>query len=663
MGRIIIAGIGPGSKEDIMELFTYFFTHLCTIFLHDPAFLTINRANYPIYFVYLQPELSTCMIKTGDMKRFFLCIAMIICQLLLTAEAQAINYKEKDTTAARLSIEFRRLYIDGDEEKLNAKAQELLDHINKQPEFDHHLYYSTLIDVVSFDMNKGHYYRAMQKARKLVAEMKERQHTEDYYNASYLMAIIYWYRNNIPIASKYFDQAIKEVPKENKIDLATIYTDYANMLTDEDPQKAMAMVNRALEQSGTNSYRLTYALTMKGVIAFAQRDGATVLDCYRQYLELKEQNKPDQICDMYESHLRLAAMTVNGHAKEAMTESERDLDETDRYAIQLSICDYIGDKAKAYEILKKLTKEEEKLNNLIMEDDINEMNSDLQVVEAKREMGRHWIIFLVVMFILSVITIGCLLVIVINRRRSLRRMRQHNAELTKAKNQAQESDRMKSFFIRHVSHEIRTPLNIITGFTQVLNSPNYKPSEDDRKDMMQRISENTEQITQMVNELLEMADMESMTVIERTDETTASALCQEAIAESNIEPTEQVDFILQNEVPDTRLLKTSSTSVVKILKNLLQNAVKFTNEGHITLKVSINEQKGWISFAVIDTGIGVPEEARERIFERFEKVDSFKEGIGLGLSVSRSLARRMGGDVTLADSGSQGSTFLLTIPL
>ena len=597
------------------------------------------------------------------MKRFILYIAIMICQTILTVDVQAINYKEKDTTAARLSIEFRRLYIDGDEAKLYAKAQELFDHIKKQPEFDHHLYYSTLIDVVSFDMNNGHYYRAMQKARKLVAEMKEKQHTEEYYNASYLMAIIYWYRNNIPIASKYFDQAIKEVPKENKIDLASIYTDYANMMTDEDPKKAMDLVNHALEQSGSNSYRLTYALTMKGVIAFAQRDGATVLDCYHRYLDLKKQNTPDQICDMYEKHLALAVETVNGHAKEAMKESEKDLDNTDRYAIQLSICDYIGDKAKAYEILKKLTKEEEMLNNLIMEDDINEMNSDLQVVEAKREMSRNWIIFLVVMFILSVVIIVCLSVIVINRRRSLQRMRQHNEELTIAKNRAQESDQMKSIFIRHVSHEIRTPLNIITGFTQVLNTPGYEPSEEDRKDMMQRISENTEQITQIVNELLDMADTESMTVIERTDETTAGNLCQKAIAESNITPTETVDFRLQNEVPDTRLIKTSTASVVKILNNLLQNAVKFTNEGHITLKVTLDEPKEQMMFAVIDTGIGVPEEARERIFERFEKVDSFKEGIGLGLCVSRSLARRMGGDVTLADSSSQGSTFLLTIPL
>ena len=79
------------------------------------------------------------------MKRFILYLAIMICQLILTEEAQAINYKEKDTTAARLSIEFRRLYIDGDEAKLYAKAQELFDYIKTQPKFDHHLYYSTLL--------------------------------------------------------------------------------------------------------------------------------------------------------------------------------------------------------------------------------------------------------------------------------------------------------------------------------------------------------------------------------------------------------------------------------------------------------------------------------------------------------------------------------------
>ena len=354
--------------------------------------------------------------------RRYLTIALLLLLGVMTAAAEQL--KGRDTTSHRLSTEFRRYYIDGDEAKLYGKANELIDYLKRQPEFDHHLYYMTLIDLVSFDMNKGHYYRAMKKARELMAEMKENRHTEEYYNGSYLMAIIYWYRNNIPLSSKFFEQAIQEIDKKNSIDLATIYTDYANMLTDENPEKAALLADKALEASGNNSYRLTYALTMKGILAFNRRDGATVLDCQRRYQELKQKNQPDQICDMYESHLELAAMAVNGRAREAMRLSEQELDESDRYAIQLGICDYVGDKATAYEILRKTMKLQENQNNLIMEDDINEMNSDLQVVEAQREAERSWFIFLMVMIALAVVIIICLVVIVVNRRRSLHQLRQ-----------------------------------------------------------------------------------------------------------------------------------------------------------------------------------------------------------------------------------------------
>ena len=352
----------------------------------------------------------------------------LITALCLLAASLSASAKEasggRDSISRQLSIEFRRYYIDGDEEKLYGKANELTEYLRRQPEFDHHLYYMTLIDVVSFDMNKGHYYRAMKKARELMAEMKENKHIEEYYNGSYMMAIIYWYRNNLPLASKFFEQAIREVNGENRIDLASIYTDYGNMLTDEDPDKAAQLIEQALKVSGNNSYRLTYALTMKGIVALKRRDGATVLDCYRRYQELKQSHKPEDICDMYESHLELAAMTVNGRHKEALVKAEEELDESDRYAIQLDIYDYIGDKATAYGVLRKLMKAQENQNNMMMEDDINEMASDLQVIKAKRETARSMVVFLTVLIILAAIIIVCMVVLVISRRRSLQQLRQ-----------------------------------------------------------------------------------------------------------------------------------------------------------------------------------------------------------------------------------------------
>ena len=360
------------------------------------------------------------MLSGGIINPFILLLSLIL--LSTTARADEQQLKERDSTAYRMSTEFRRYYIDGDEAGLYEKAEELLDYVRRQPEFNDHLYYSTLIDVVSFDMNNGHYYRAMRKAKAVMAEMKENRHTQEYYNGSYMMAVIYWYRNNIPIASKFFDQALREVPPGNPSVLSTIYTDYANMLTDENPLRAMELVDSALVLSGENSYRQTYALSMKGILAFNRREGGMTLDCYRQYLDLKNSHKPEDICDIYEHHLALAAMTVNGRAEEALREAE-ELDSTDCHAIQLGICDYIGDKVRGYDILRKIMREQEDQNNLIMEDDINEMNSDLQVLEAKREMERWWMVFLIVLVIFAVIIIGCLVVITINRRRSLRKLR------------------------------------------------------------------------------------------------------------------------------------------------------------------------------------------------------------------------------------------------
>ena len=359
--------------------------------------------------------------KEVYMKRIVKCLILLLPFVLLGTTAWAYDKKLNDTIALRLSKEFRRYYIDGDEEKLYDKANEISKYIKSQPDGNLQLYYSTLIDVVSFDMNNGHYYRAMRKAKEVMEEMKKNRHTEEYHNGSYMMAVIYWYRNNLPLASKFFEQALNEVPPGNPSVLSTIYTDYANMLTDENPQLAMKLVDKALANS-ENSYRRTYALSMKGILALNTRDGATVLDCYRQYLDLKSSQEPDQICDIYEPHLTLAAMTVNGRAEEAMREAE-ELDSSDCHAIQLGICDYIGDKVRGYDILKKIMHEQEEQNNLIMEDDINEMNSDLQVVEANREMARWWMAFLIVLVVLAVIIITSLVVIVINRRNSLRKLR------------------------------------------------------------------------------------------------------------------------------------------------------------------------------------------------------------------------------------------------
>lgn len=589
-------------------------------------------------------------------KIILLTITLIATPLTTKAEKQNTS----DSTAHQMLLEFRKAYIDGDEEIFYDRGNKLIEHLKSQKKFDHQLYYMTLIDFVSFDMNNNHFYRAMRKAKDMVAEMKANRHTEEYYNGSYLMGIIYWYRNNIPLASRFFDQAISEIPKDRRGNLATIYTDYANMITDDNPKKARQLLEKAIEASDNNPYKLTYAITMKAIAALICRDAKTVTDCYNKYVEMKNQNKADDICNMYESHLELAEMTVNGKAEEAFNMCDSLLDGTDRYAIKLAICDYIDDKARAYDIMKEQVKEMDKQNNLIMEDDLNEMSSDLQVLEAKREVQRSWLVRTVLLLLLAIVIILLLAVVVIFRHRSMRRIRQHNAELLQAKEKAEESDRMKTAFIRHISHEIRTPLNILTGFTQVLNTPNMTISDEERRDIMERISSNTRQITQIVDSLLDLSMIESSSDQSSNSTVSILELCAMAIQRSDIDTTADVKFIEQYNTPMELTVTTDPESIIKILRNLLQNAFKFTKKGTVTLCTEL--QDGNVLFKVIDTGIGVPEDKRNSIFTAFEKADTFREGIGLGLSVARQLAQRMGGDVILAETSSNGSTFILSIP-
>ena len=318
----------------------------------------------------------------------------------------------------------------------------------------------------------------------------------------------------------------------------------------------------------------------------------------------------------------------------------------------------LGRYKEASELWQKVHQEAQERNLNDAKNQLSEMNSIFQLDEMEMEQQAartRYIIIIASLIVLVLIAFSLFWL------RSSRREAQKNRELAIALDRAQESDRMKTSFIQHVSHEIRTPLNIITGFTQVLNTPGFDIKETERGEMLGKIEENTRQITQIVNELLELSGNETVQPIDCQDEVSVGDICQDAVMASGIQSTAEVNFLLQNEVGDGLKVKTDLQSVVKILGHLLQNAVKFTERGSITLKVLQAGQR--VCFQVIDTGIGVPEEARERIFEKFEKVDKFREGIGLGLNVARTRARRIGGDVELAHSDSSGSTFVLTIPL
>lgn len=240
-------------------------------------------------------------------------------------------------------------------------------------------------------------------------------------------------------------------------------------------------------------------------------------------------------------------------------------------------------------------------------------------------------------------------------------LKQKNEELTIANARAEESSQMKTNFIRQISHEIRTPLNILNGFTQVITSKDADGLDAKEKtDIQQRITENTNRITELVNKILELSDASSQSFIDRTDDITALQIASEAVSDSCICNASHIRFSLINDEAGHMLLHTNRQYAVRALAMLLDNAQKFTKEGDVRL--SFRQQPSFLEFIVEDTGIGVPADKAETIFEEFVQLDDYYDGMGIGLTIARSIIHRLGGTIALDTTYTDGSRFIMTLP-
>ena len=308
---------------------------------------------------------------------------------------------------------------------------------------------------------------------------------------------------------------------------------------------------------------------------------------------------------------------------------------------------------------------------------IDAINAELKKMEAEgivdeiygQEVAEHFgdiKIPMWVWWLLTGLVFLFMVVYVVNKNRYNRRLQSANAQLQKnnkalqlATARAEESTRMKSIFIEQISHEIRTPLNIICGFTQVLTTTDAELDKAEKRDMSVQIIDNTERITGLVNKMLALAEINSSVVLEREDHTSAAVIAQEAIKAAGINKASHVQFKLVKLFGAEQMFDTHLRSAVLALQQLLDNAKKFTEQGQVTLQISNHE--GQACFVVEDTGTSIPVYQAERIFDEFVQLDEYSDGTGIGLSIARSLARRLGGDIVLDTTYTGGARFVMTL--
>ena len=235
-----------------------------------------------------------------------------------------------------------------------------------------------------------------------------------------------------------------------------------------------------------------------------------------------------------------------------------------------------------------------------------------------------------------------------------------------ARNAAEEASRSKSRMLGTLSHEMRTPLNAIAGYTQLLGAGVRGPVTPAQMEDIQRIRQNQLHLTGVVNSVLRHAKLENAMLGTDLETVPVADVC--AAVEALVMPQMRekgLTFAFTSNAPDL-LARADTVKVRQILLNLLSNAVKFTAEGgHVSVTCGAGEQAGTVSVCVADTGVGIASVLQEKIFEPFVQVGapvSSDEGVGLGLWISRALARAMGGDLAVRSELGQGSVFTLTLP-
>ena len=325
----------------------------------------------------------------------------------------------------------------------------------------------------------------------------------------------------------------------------------------------------------------------------------------------------------------------------------------------------LGMGSEAAEIYQRLYHEKDSVFGRDARQHLDELNTLFQIDELKTEQQRTK--FRYTLIAASSIVLALLVLLIFGRRNTIRQ-KKVNEQLRIANERAIVSSKMKTEFIRNISHEIRTPLNIVSGFTQILTSPDMDLPAGSKRDIQERVTENTDRITKLVDRMLELSDVNNETLIDRNDQTNALNIVSQAIDYSgitlhtrpgNADAAVVFNTLDNEEVASSVALLTNSRYAVHALAQLLENAVKFTNEGSITLRMTSSGTK--VCFSVEDTGIGIPADQTEHIFEEFVQLNEFADGAGIGLTVARSIAQRMGGNLWLDTDYTQGARFVLEL--
>lgn len=422
---------------------------------------------------------------------------------------------------------------------------------------------------------------------------------------------------------------------------------------DVDKYYGLAMKYKDLDGAAMANYKSSR--TPDIYYALYKKDYAKALDLLKNHIDAYESVDKKRILTKY---MIECAEKVND--KETLLKASRDYNQMlEEYLAERSV---------------------EKYRELQVIYDLQEIkNHNAELTKEKRLTEEKWqrifiIISSIALFILIISVIFLFILYRKNRELAQNRaaankalttesenLRRSRSELVRARDQAQKANTLKTDFIKNMSHEVSVPLQAINEYCKLLVDCSDTTNKKYLEHFANLVYLNSELLTTIINDVLRLSEIESSSMPIHRHVVHLNSICQTAIdsMRHRLKPGVEIKFTPQT--PDVDIF-TDPQRIQQILLNLLTNAAKFTDKGVITLDYKLDDNQIDVIFSVSDTGIGIKPENKEKIFERFVKLNGDTQGAGLGLTISRLIARLLGGDVTLDTTYTNGARFNLRLP-
>ena len=585
----------------------------------------------------------TKTINPIDMKFIILILAI----LLGTSSVKADDDYKTSKEYLTLRDSMRNAFNSGDSARFFPALNALQDYLLNQD--DLHAYYTQRCNEIVFLMNQQRIFEAYKRAQALTKELREKKLDKEMYMAYNMLGHLNRYCGNRETAKENFRQVIRLMEEAGYYEsMPPIYMNLVNVSLSDDPDEAQRMLEKAKEIAEKYSPERVFDIETRQTLSYFNRGNIPAfLEGYKKYREgvaLGKTSVHGRSVDIYYESLQ-------GNVDKAVKMAYDALGD-EAHETATIIYEQAGRWKEAYESLKKQTTANDSVNNVILSNSMQEFRDEMTVYDMERQVAKTRIITLGIIIILLLMLIMAFIYITFSRRRHMR-------QLKRAYEHALESDKLKAAFIRNMSHEVRTPLNVIAGFAQVLADPDLSPDAAKRKEMAHIIEKNNYLITSQIDEMIELALNESAGDVTKDDHVGVNDILQQLAKEKGKFVNDDVTINVCSNIDDGFFITTNRDMLKRAIVPLIDNAMKYTAKGTITLGASVTDDE--LKLTVEDTGCGIPEAEAEHIFERFVKLDTFKEGIGLGLPLCRVIIARLGGTISLDTSYKEGARFVIRL--